>query len=434
MEKKRLVSINKVFISIILIILVIVVAFMFCGIRKDNIPKGSIVYIVPIYGQSLALGEEANLVTNISNYGEQTGHRIKSEFFNERIGYYSENLYKQRIKNILGFRHRHFESSVFGLGECFTCMNLGDNVYLCTFIAGQGETDIAGLGKGAKPYKKFINEIKMVYEKASSQGAKVLMPAFCWMQGEDDLVWNTKTNYAELLMKFRHDVEHDVRAITHQKEPVDCILYQTCCLTLAKDRIVVDNYICPQIKVPEAQRELIVNDKNFYASGPVYPYDVVREYAHIDGFGQKQMGWLEGLTLDRILKGEKFVGLQPNKLIKRGDTLIVRFDVPVPPLILDTISVTKVNNYGFSVVDKSNHNILHRVIIKKNSAFLICSKPNNGSLKVRYGVCGNYMKSGRKSGPRGNLRDSQGSLISCKIGMKKYPLNNWCYMFEFENR
>ena len=37
---------------------------------------------------------------------------------------------------------------------------LNTNVYLCTFIAGQGETDIAGLGKGSKPYKKFMDEIR----------------------------------------------------------------------------------------------------------------------------------------------------------------------------------------------------------------------------------------------------------------------------------
>jgi hypothetical protein len=196
--------------------------------------------------------------------------------------------------------------------------------------------------------------------------------------------------------------------------------------------MIVDKYECPQMIVPESQRQLILQDKHFHASGPVYPYDVMREYVHIDGVGQKQMGWLEGLTLGRILKGEKFIGLQPKTLIKHGDTLIVKFNVPVPPLTIDTISVAKVNNYGFSVVNKKDRDILRQVIIKENNVFLICYKNNNSTLKVRYGVCGDYMKSGRRSGPRGNLRDNQGDLLSCKIGTKKYPLYNWCYMFELD--
>lgn len=434
MKKNHLKSIIHLFVYITLIIIVMIVGIYLFSTRTDHIAKGSVVYIVPVYGQSLALGEEANLVTDISTYGQETKHRVKSEFINERIGYYADNIYKQRFKSIFRVERRHFESSVFGLGEYFTNMNLGNQVYLCTFPAGQGETEIARLGKGSNPYKKFIDEIKMIYKEATSQGAKVTMPAFCWMQGENDLVWNTKDNYLALLRKFRADVEKDVKEITHQDMPVECILYQTCCLTLAKDKMITNKYECPQMRVPESQRQLILQDKHFHASGPVYPYDVMREYVHIDGVGQKQMGWLEGLTLGRILKGEKFIGLQPKTLVKHGDTLIVNFNVPVPPLTIDTISVAKVNHYGFSVVNKNDHDILRQVMIKENCVFLICNKSNNSSLKVRYGACGDYMKSGRKSGPRGNLRDNQGVLISCRIGTKLYPLNNWCYMFELEKK
>lgn len=420
----------KILATIILIVVVVLASVAYYVLRADRLPEGATVYIVPVYGQSLALGEETKLITDIDDYGDKTCHRVKSEFLNERLGYYSDNLVKQRIKSIFRIKNRHFESSVFGLGECFVKMNIDKNVYLCTFPAGQGATRISLLEKGTKPYHKFIDEIRMVYEKASAQGAKVIMPAFCWMQGETDLTMNTKYDYAARLKKFRYDVEHDVKAITHQTESVSCILYQTNNLTLTEEPMKPDSYLCRQVTIPEQQRQLIMKDKHFCASGPVYPYNVVRNYVHIDAYGQKQMGYLESIALRRIMKGQHLIGLQPQAISRHGDTLIVRMHVPVPPLVLDTTIVVKAPHYGFSVITKAHHDILSDVKVSSDKVYLICHHPFSGPLKIRYGVNGDYMKSGRTYGPRGNLRDSQGNTLSCHINGKRYPLHNWCYLFE----
>lgn len=60
---------------------------------------------------------------------------------------------------------------------------------------------------------------------------------------------------------------------------------------------------------------------------------------------------------------------------------------------------------------------------------LCCSRTPNGS-KVRYAVNGLKGKSGFRSGPRGNLRDSQGEKQKATIGEQIYPLDNWCYQFD----
>ena len=383
MEERKYKNQYKIIATIILMVVIVLVSVAYYVLRADRLPKGSVVYIVPVYGQSLALGEETTLITDIDDYGDKTNHRVKSEFLNERIGYYADKLWKQRFKSIFGIEHRHFETSVFGLSECFVRQIPNKNVFLCTFPAGQGETQISLLGKGTQPYQKLIDEIRMVYEKASAQGAKVVMPAFCWMQGENDLVWNTKYDYAALLRKFRKDVEQDVKAITHQKQSVSCILYQTNSLTLTKEQMNPDNYQCRQIMIPEQQRQLIMNDKHFSASGPVYPYNVMRNYVHIDAYGQKQMGWLEGLTLYRLKHGEHFIGLQPLSAFRHQDTIIVKMNVPVPPLALDTITVAKAKHYGFSVVSQYNQDILRDVQIKGNLVYLICKMNSVGKVKVR---------------------------------------------------
>lgn len=423
---------KKIFLALLVLILAAAVFLYVDEFRHDKIAEGSIVYIVPVYGQSLALGEEAQPVTDFTHYGDSTYHRVKTQYLDEKFGYFSLDLLKQRIKRILHSKNRQFETSVYGLGKAFADARLGDNVYLCTFPAGQGETGIEKLGSGSAAYDKMIAELKMAYDEAHSMGCKVEVPAICWMQGENDLVWETGKNYSMLLKQFRADFERDVKKITRQYRSVDCILYQTNCLSLSRDSFVMNAYNCKQMRVPEAQRQLIVSDRHFHASGPVYPYNVMREYVHIDGEGQYRVGYLEGLTLCRLLKGQGFEGLQMDDICRNADTLIVSFKVPCRPLMLDTLTVSKVSNYGFSVIDSANHDILQEVLLRDDKLYLVCDGKRGtiGNAVVRYGCNGEYWKSGWKSGPRGNLCDSQGKAVKCAVNSKVFDVANWCYFFE----
>ena len=73
--------------------------------------------------------------------------------------------------------------------------------------------------------------------------------------------------------------------------------------------------------------------------------------------------------------------------------------------------------------------IVSHVSIEDNSVRVKCNQsPTN--CKIRYAVNGDYMKSGREHGPRGNLRDSQGEKETIFIQDKKYPVHNWCYQFD----
>lgn len=423
----------KKYIFIILVFILAFAGYIYNNeFMPDALPEGSIVYIVPVYGQSLALGEEALPVTDFEHYGDSTYHHVKTQYMDEKFGYFSPTLFKQRLKRILHSKNRQFETSVYGFGKAFVNAKVGNNVYLCTFPAGQGETGIEYLGSGSPAYDKLMAEVKMAYDKANSMGCRVEVPAICWMQGENDLVWETGKEYASLLKQFRADFERDVKKITHQSRSVECILYQTNCLSLSRDSFMMNSYQCKQMRVPEAQRQLIATDKHFHASGPVYPYNVMREYVHIDGEGQYRIGYLEGLTLCRILKGQSYEGLQPNKISRSADTLIISFNVPCKPLMLDTVTVTKAPNYGFSVIDTTNTNILQKVLLRDDRVYLICDNTKSTIINavVRYGCNGEHWKSGRKSGPRGNLRDSQGQHVKCFVNGGTFDVANWCYFFE----
>ena len=248
------------------------------------------------------------------------------------------------------------------------------------------------------------------------------------MQGEDDIVWRKSTNYKKDLKAFQIALNKDVKAITKQKRDVVCICYQTNCLTLSKD-FKADSFHSRETAVPQGQLELVRDDAMFMASGPTYPYFFMEKSAHIDGVGQKRLGYLAGLSVVRLLESKQSRGLTPEKFSINGDTVTIKFKVSSPPLVFDTAAVFKAAHYGFSIMDTTNTNIIQQVILK-NDVVKLCCKKSPAGCKVRYAVNGIQEKNGYKDGPRGNLRDSQGKELTANILKKVYPLHNWCYQFD----
>ena len=109
--------------------------------------------------------------------------------------------------------------------------------------------------------------------------------------------------------------------------------------------------------------------------------------------------------------------------------IIIALNIPKPPLTFDTVKVAKADNYGFSVVTPEGRNILKEAYLLNDTVHILCTEKAKGC-KVRYAVNGEYMKSGRLHGPRGNLRDSQGDSLTIIVKGEKYPIHNWCYQFD----
>ena len=176
--------------------------------------------------------------------------------------------------------------------------------------------------------------------------------------------------------------------------------------------------------------ELIRDNPLFHASGPTYPYDCVNDIIHIDGYGQQRHGILAALAAQDILRHkEKRRGLFPIKVEYNETKVVIEFNIPCPPLYFDTIQVAKAENFGFNVITPDNRNIAQNATIQENNVHINCSeRPKD--CRVRYAVNGDYMKSGRLYGPRGNLRDSQGDSLLITIQGKDYPIYNWCYQFD----
>ncbi len=386
------------------------------------------VICIPVYGQSLALGEEAVRITDFDSLKLKYNGRIVTECIDYGFGFIDDSVSKQRFKKFLRYRKRSFELSVYSMAETLVSQ-LGKDTIICIFPGGRGMSCIDSINKPNPVYNKFLYEVKYAFEESKKRGWGFYIPAICWMQGESDIIDYTDTDYKKRLKQFRLDVNKDIKAITHQKEDIRMICYQSNVLTRAEN-FDANNYECIEMKTAQAIVDLIKEDFLFWASGPTYPYTFINERLHIDAIGQQHIGNLDAIAVMNLLKGKgKTYGLIPRSVSADGNDVLIHMNVPCPPLVIDTISVLPVEHYGFSVITENNEDIISSVKIEGDTIRLTCSKsPLN--CKVRYAVNGEKMKSGRLHGPRGNLRDSQGQFVSFSIEGKKYPLNNWCYQFE----
>ncbi len=403
------------------LLLVGITTYIIINEQKTDV-EGKVVVCIPVYGQSLALGEEAERLTDLSSLGSDG--RIVTENIDDKFGYFDGSSFRQYLKRLFHYRKRSFELSVYAMAEELS-HQLGPDTVICTFPGGQGATALAHLSRGTSPYQRFLDDISKACRIADKGGCRrFYVPAVCFMQGESDIADYPDTDYKQLLLQFKDDINNDIKGITHQTEDVRIIVYQANSLTRA-ERFQALNYNCRETRVPQTFVDLLLTDSLFWASGPTYPYPAVREVVHIDGKSQQQMGRLEALSAMAIMRHQpRITGLLPIGTEYTDSDVVVHFSVPHPPLVFDTIQVSKASNYGFSVITPANSDIATSAIIAGNSVRIRCSSSPIDA-RIRYAVNGDHMKSGNQHGPRGNLRDSQGDSIS-----SAYPLHNWAYQFD----
>lgn len=400
---------------------------------EDVYNTNKIVYLIPVYGQSLAIGGEAERITNYCRYPNTCGNTtaLDLSFTGNEVSSYGL---------IEGFAENY--------EKCHSGSPVSPNYMVVSFAAGDGATSIVGLGKGTTNYEGLLSLIKTAYDNATSTEMELIVPAFCWVQGEHDRYGTYTSDYKGDLAQLRVDLDSDIKAITHQTKDVHCIVYQTNQLSLANINaskpFKPNNYESGDngalIIVPQAQYELIRNNKYFHASTPIYPMSFVTSpngmMIHIDGPSQKLLGYYEGLAAERIVDGDGAgIGLYVTEIKKLDRKHIeLKLHIPSPPLVIDDVSVKEVAHYGFSVITPNNKNIISKVEISWNpnstqSIFITTSSDCTGA-KIRYGINGTDGASGYELGSRGNIRDSQGVYHKAYINGEQVEMHNWLYFFE----
>ena len=372
-----------------------------------------VVVCVPVYGQSLALGEEAVLLTDIWCLYDDSKGRILSEGLGSNFGYYEDQGIKQMVKRLIKYSNRLNENSSYAMAKALT-EQLGKDTAVCIFAGGRGGTDISRLVKGSDPYKIFLDNIRKSYEKAQERGIKFYVPAICWMQGESDMFDYTHVDYKKILKQFAIDINNDIKAITKQKEEVKIVTYQSCCLTRCW-KFDPLQYNCYEATIPQAQMEL-AREKGLFAAGtPVYPFSFVDERIHLDGKSQQETGRRHAfVVLDIIRKGNSSAGLYPTHIAAHDSSITVKFNREL--LAIDTTTVNTAKNLGFSVITPDGRDITNKVNVTPDSIVITCNAPAK-ACSIRYGINGTKQKTGGKAGPRGNIKAADDKR------------DYWCFMF-----
>lgn len=395
---------------------------------KQEASNDRVVVCVPVYGQSLALGEEATLLTNFDSLVSQSDGRIVTQRLDHEFGYFDNSPVKEWVKRLVHYDKRTFELSVYSMAAVLA-QRLGSDTLICVFPGGRGATAYHGICKGTKPYELLLDDIKEACDEAKSRGLEFIVPAVCWMHGESDMVDHTGIDYKEALRQFAEDINKDVSEMTKQSQPVRIVCYQTNQLTFVKD-IDLTAFDCPEMRIPGAQMELIREDSLFWASTPVYPFTFAHEGIHLNAVGQQQVGSRAALSVLDIIRGNKHrQGLMPTSFEIEDQDVVVRFGQTQGTLLWDTISVSAVRCYGFSVVTPDGVDIAENATIEDQAVRIACKQSPTGC-RVRYAVNGEPLKTGPQVGPRGNLRDTQGDQETVTIGRNTYRLDNWCYQFD----
>ena len=393
------------------IIITLLVCFFITACETDYGHKT--VLCIPVYGQSLALGEEAERMTDFDSLSTYADGRIVTENLDHHFGYFDNDTKKLWFKKAIGYKKRAYELSVYKMAQTLTDQ-IGEDTLICIFPGGQGATAIANLSKGTLPYQRFIENIQSAYDTAQERGWDFIVPAICWMQGESDIVDYPSTIYHDMLTQIWKDMNDDILQITQQKDSIPFICYQANSLTRA-EQFKVNSYVCRETEVPQTFVNLLRDNNHVWASGPTYPYACVNEKIHIDAIGQQSIGALAAKSVLGILRGkERFRGLIPVSVTSQDTSVTIHFNIPCPPLSIDTIQVAKADYYGFSVINKQSKNIAQSVVVGGDSVIINCTEAPI-DCRIRYAVNGDYMKSGNLHGPRGNLRDAT---------------NHWCYQFD----
>ena len=291
--------------------------------------------------------------------------------------------------------------------------------------AGVGGLTLAQLSKGSAPYAGLLDHIYYGKLNAGCLRKNYSPRAVLWMQGESDYAaGTTQSDYAAQLQILQQDIEQDAARLAGTgPAPVPLISFQT-------SSHIANGSATPAIAL--AQWQASQESGRVILAAPGYQFDYAGRL-HLTAASSKWLGAYLGIAYKRIaIDGQSWRPLEPVSVSLATPLQIrARFHVPQPPLALDTSAVSNPGNFGFSLVNSSGAAIaISGVSLSAADEVTIStSLPVTGGATLRYAFDGSD-QSGHDSGPRGNLRDSQGDALVFDPGGIAKPMHNWCVIFE----
>lgn len=403
-------------------------------------------------GQSLSIGSGANNPFDIIPKYHQNLMLKRVNSFDETQPIYNRFTGLKNNPPVSENDTTNGTNPQVGMGEAFVEMlekecnvdvlaNEWEEHYLIYSSCGTGGLTIDQL-LAQDQYAYVDNTIKLCKYLCDRNGWEIDMPAWVWMQGEQDIKGRmSSSEYKTKLLQMHDKVCSSIKAITGQEYRPKCIIYQPSCQNIYTLDYGFSN---PYLGVPTAFTELLRENDEFIASTPVYIFEPCKietlgAWVHLDEISYHILGAYNGYTLKKwCIDGIANKGLIPLNISLSGNSITITYNVPCPPLCIDESIVKKVPNFGFNVVKSDNTELITNVEVLRDRVKINCSENPVGA-KLRYGLNGDKVSlqgnpyvsgAGAYHGARGNLRDSQGMFVYADAEGRKYPMYNWAYCFE----
>ncbi len=328
--------------------------------------------------------------------------------------------WNNKINGVIRLKERHKETICTSFGKASLARN--PNKPMMVFGSGRGGRAYAALVRGGESgvYEKIITAAKFVQNSSN----KTTYRAMLLIHGEAD--GNAKNaDYDKNLSTWLDMYTSDLKAITGQKDEPVLLLCQTAGAAYYKRTLDIRH----QFTTPFLQLKASAENPRIFAVTPKYMFNTV-DGIHIDGASQQVLGSYYAKVKHLVVdKGEDWLGVRPLSCKQTSDTTIeLIFNVPSPPLVLDTETVSDPSNYGFYLYNAGDVAIKSVSLddsLNKITLTTTGSIPETATVTYAFDN-GTGGKSGPIEGARGCLRDSCDELATDGI----WQLHNWCFAFE----
>lgn len=415
-------------------------------------PRFNINHLIT-YGQSNSIGQQSfpPLTTQSFRGNLMIGENV---YWAERVGTSFEDLVALTVPKGDTPPYGASSSSLYAESPAISAANvckrmldratygMVDNKMLVT-CAAQGGLPIEYLRKGYASgyYDRITAAATQAKLNADAEGKTIGCPIVVWNQGEasyrGDFGGTTDKNvYKGYLKEIFDDITADVKQIYGQEDAPIFVINQTY-RESSRDQTM---------QISMAQLELANEFNNIVLAGPEYIHYPSGRGNHKDPNNCRWSGEFIAKAYIQSLRGNKFIPLQPQKIMYDRNKVHIDMFVPVPPMKFDAYTTHSNNNHGFVLSDENGALSISQINIKGNRIEIITTKQIQGILRVGYG-----RQLGGDTGG-GNLRDSDrwesfyywedhdfeaGYIPKLSDGVTqiknlKMPMYNWCVNFYYE--
>lgn len=258
-----------------------------------------------------------------------------------------------------------------------------------------GGRSIESLSKGypandGAAYKTVIAGVTKAKELADADSKSINVGVITWIQGEYNSTqsanqgWepgtpatNDPEQYKAYLKQLVTDLRNDIKPITGQTENPLFICTQPGTGWLREFQMYI------WMALLEASQE----DNRIVMACPVY---MVTNRGHLDPNGQRWVGeFFAKVYYKTIIKGQVWKPLQPKRIIKGKNNIIIDFFVPAPPLRFDQNTVKPVSNYGFVIRNNGTNVAISSVkLISATQVEITCASDFTGYVEIGYASYG----------------------------------------------